>query len=490
MAANIAGTAVAAAAAVLSAPLIYRWLGPDAYGLVGVYVLFQTLMPLFDAGITAGLARAVAWHRERSLGEVRTLVATAQRPVIVLAILFFVIAIACAGVAAEHWLGHSSMSVSSVRTTLWLMAGALAARMVAGVWRATLMALELQVRANAIQAFAAVARTFGALVFAAATRTGVVGFFAVQVPISLLEGAVYRHVLRTVLPTEALPIPREALRGHMRFALGIAGLSAAWLATSQIEKALLADRLSLSGYGAYSLGVHVASVIILGVGTIHGAVLPRMTRQVAAGEMAPMRALYALATALTVAVSCAVVVAIAIGGRTLVPSLRVAVDGIDPLQVAWLYGFGNMAVALLALAYQLQNARGVLRFHAWGTGLQACIQLPLMAWAASSGDVVRTAWTFACVNWLFVIAWMPIAHAKFLPGGHVPWLYKDLLPSLVTGAVVGWSAIRIAHALPEGPAWGLVATSVGVAATMISALLANASARAVLREWRAAHVIG
>jgi hypothetical protein len=154
----------------------------------------------------------------------------------------------------------------------------------------------------------------------------------------------------------------------MRFALGIAGLSAAWLATSQIEKALLADRLSLSGYGAYSLGVHVASVIILGVGTIHGAVLPRMTRQVAAGDMAPMRELYGLATALTVAVSCAVVVAIAIGGRTLVPSLRVAVDGIDPLQVAWLYGFGNMAVALLALAYQLQNARGRAAVPCMGHG--------------------------------------------------------------------------------------------------------------------------
>ncbi|UHQ19918.1 oligosaccharide flippase family protein [Lysobacter sp. KIS68-7] len=490
VAANVAGMAIAAVAAVLSAPLIYRWLGPDAYGLVGVYVLLQTLMPLFDAGITAGLARAVAWHRERSLGEVRTLVQTAQRPVVVLATAFFAITCACAGFAASHWLGHAAIPVASVRITLWLMAGALAVRMVAGLWRATLMALELQVRANAIQAFAAVARTFGALVFAAATGTGVVGFFAIQVPVSLVEGVFYRRALSSVLSASASPIPQNELAAHMRFALGIAGLSAAWLATSQIEKALLADRLSLSGYGAYSLGVHVASVTLLAVGTVHGAVLPRMTRQVAAGEQGPLRDLYGVATALTVAMSCGVVVAIAIGGRTLVPSLRVAVDGIDPLQVAWLYGFGNMAVALLALAYQLQNARGVLRFHAWGTALQALVQVPLMAWASARGDVVRTAWAFALVNWLFVVGWIPIAHERFLPNGHMPWLLKQLLPSLIAGAIVGWGSVHLAHAIPDGPTWGLFATALGAGASFLAAVTANPSARAVIREWKDAHAIG
>lgn len=484
VAANVAGTAVAAVAAVLSAPLIYRWLGPDAYGLVGVYVLLQTLMPLFDAGITAGLARAVAWHRERSLGEVRSLLQAAQRPVVVLALVFFAIASACNGLVARHWLGHTAIPVASVRTALWLMAGALAIRMVAGLWRATLTALELQVRANAIQACAAVARTFGALVLAYATGTGIVGFFAAQVLVSLAEGAGYRRALRGVLSAGASPVPRDEFAAHVRFALGIAGLSAAWLATSQIEKALLADRLSLSGYGAYSLGVHVASVILLAVGAVHGAVLPRMIRQVAAGEQALLRDLYGLATALTVAMSCAVVVAIAIGGRVLVPSLRAAVDGIDPLRVAWIYGFGNMAVALLALAYQLQNARGVLRFHAWGTALQALAQVPLMAWAAANGDVVRTAWAFAFVNWLFVVAWLPVAHARFLPGGHLPWLATQLLPSLLAGALVGWGGIQLAHAFPDGPAWGLLGTAVGCGASFLAAVAANSSARAVIREWR------
>lgn len=485
--ANLAGTAVAAGAAVLSAPLIYRWMGPGAYGLVGVYVLLQTLMPLFDAGITAGLARAVAWHRERSLGEVRTLVQAAMRPVVAMAIVFVLVAAFGAGPAARHWHGDSALSFETVRLAFWWMAGALAIRLVAGLGRASLMALELQPRANAVQAVAAVVRTFGALIFAMATGTGVVGFFALQVPISIAEYAAYQWALRRALTTEAVPVTREDLSRHLRFAFGIAGLSAMWLLTSQADKVLLAEGLTLSGYGAYSLGVHVASVILLAVGSVHGAVLPRMTRHVAGREEEKLRSLYGIATALTVAMACAVVVGISIGARMLVPSLRVSVDGIDPMWIARLYGIGNAGAALLAMAYQLQNARGVLRMHAVGTVMQMLVQVPLVAWSASGGDAVRTAVAFACVNWAFAFAWLPFVHARFLPGGHWYWMSRHLLPTLVAGVVVGAVAIRAAHALPNGWVWGVAALAFGAGTTFLAAAAMDADARDLVKTWVNAH---
>ncbi|MGN6237625.1 lipopolysaccharide biosynthesis protein [Dyella sp.] len=485
--ANLAGTAVAAGVAVLSAPLIYRWMGADAYGLVGVYVLLQTLMPLFDAGITAGLARAVAWHRERSLGEVRTLVRAALRPIAALAVVFVFVAAFVADPVARHWIDDSTIPFRAVRLAFWWMAGALAVRLVAGLGRASLMALELQSSANAVQAAAAVARTFGALLFAMATDTGVIGFFALQVPISFAEYIAYQRALRRAVPVEPMPVARADLSRHLRFAFGIAGLSAMWLLTSQIDKALLAESLSLRGYGAYSLGVHVASVILLAVGAVHGAVLPRMTRHVAGQEEVKLGELYGIATTLTVAMACAVVVAIAIGARMLVPSLRVSVDGIDPMRIAWLYGIGNAGAALLAMAYQLQNARGMLRMHAVGTVLQMLVQVPLVAWSASGGDAVLTAVMFACVNWAFALVWLPFVHARFLPGGHWHWMSRHLLPTLVTGVVVGAAAIHVAHALPAGWVWGVVALACGAGMTFAAAVSMDADARVVVKTWIGTH---
>lgn len=488
VAANMVGIAVAAAAAALSAPLVYRWLGPGAYGLIGVYVLLQTLMPLFDLGITAGLARAVALHRGRSLGEVLTLVCAAQRPIYVAAAVFFVVALSGAAYVSKNWLAHTALPLATARTAFCWMAGALAIRLVAGLGRATLMALELQPRANAVQAMAAVLRTFGALGFSIVTGTGVVGFFLVQVPISLGELLSYRVALQRVLTVAPVLVPAGEIKRHLRFALGIAGLSAIWLMTSQVDKIMLADRLSLPGYGAYSLGVHIASVSILAVGAIHGAVLPRMTHQHAAGEEMQLSSLYGFSTSLTVATSCAVVVAIAIGGRVLVPSLRLPVDGIDPLQVGWLYAIGNAGAAVLAMAYQLQNAKGDLRVHALGTVVQAIVQVPLVAWVARDGDAVLTAGVFAVINWLFVFAWLPAVHARFLPGGHVRWLAGYLLPPLSSAIVAGVAAIAVSHTLPGGWPWGLVGTLFGAGTTFLAALLADKDARGALLSWGRTHV--
>lgn len=483
MLANLAGTAVTAAAAVMSAPLIYRWMGADAYGLVGIYVLLQTLMPLFDAGFTAGLAHAVAWHRSRSLGKVRTLVQAAGRPVIALAGLFLLVATLGAGPAAQRGLANAALPVGTVHIALWCMAGALAIRLVAGLGRATLMALELQSRANTVQALAAIARTLGALGFALVTGTGVLGFFAVQVPISLAEYVMYRQALQQCLPVDAVAVPRAELLRHLRFALAISGLSAAWLLTSQVDKLLLAGHLSLPGYGAYSLGVHVASVILLAVGTVHSAVLPRLTRHVAEEDETRLGALYGIATTLTVAMSCAFVVAIALGATTLVPSLRVPVDGIDPMRIAWMYGIGNAGTALLAMAYQLQNAYGVMRLHALGTVLQMFVQVPLLAWSAASGDAWRTAVVFACVNWAFVLCWLPIVHRRFLPGGHWHWALYRLAPSLVAGTVAGALMISLAQALPGTGLWGTPGLALAAGVTFAAAAGTDTEVRAVVRRW-------
>jgi hypothetical protein len=139
------------------------------------------------------------------------------------------------------------------------------------------------------------------------------------------------------------------------------------------------------------------------------------------------------------------------------------------------------------MAYQLQNARGVLRMHAFGTVLQMLVQVPLVAWAASRGDAVRTAVTFACVNWAFALAWLPFVHTRFLPGGHRHWMSRHLLPTLVAGVVVGAAAIHIAHALPGGWLWGVVAPAFGMGATFTAAAAMDPDARDVVKTWVGAH---
>lgn len=483
LSANLLGTALSSVVALGSAPLIFRVLGADAYGLVGVYLLLQGLMPLFDLGITPGLARAVAWHNGvGEEGQVRTLVRLAQRPMLALALVFLIGLLAASRFLSRFWLTSNTLDPALIQTALALMGVALAVRMLAGLQKAALMAVEHQVEANLVQSASVILRTLGALAVAQESSSGVLGFFVAQLPVSALEWWAYRHFLRARLRTRELPIALAELRQHRRFAIGVAGLAALWLATSQADKLALSRVLHLADYGGYSLGVHVASAILVATGPIQAAVLPRLTRLVSSRDERQLDVLYGMATVLTLAISAALFVGILLAGPLVLAFIRPAASlDVPPMDIAAWYAAGNCAVVIVGLSYQLQNARGVLRLHALGTIAQAVIQVPLLVWAAVTKGPLLTAIAFAALNWIFLVAWMPIVHRRFLPGGHARWLRRDLLAPLVSVALASVVCYTL-RAVVDSPVRSAVVASVAAAGTLAIALLSHSGMRRYLRD--------
>ncbi|WP_133501208.1 lipopolysaccharide biosynthesis protein [Cognatilysobacter terrigena] len=480
--ASIAGTGIAAVASVLSAPLIYRELGADAYGLVGFHLLLQGLLPLFDAGITAGLARATAWHHGRGgLGEIRTLIGVARRPITALAAMLFVAFLALARPIALRWLGPAQLDAGTTHAVLILIAAALALRMPMLLDRAALAALERQVAVNVIQGMAAVARTLGALAAAVMTDTGVVGFFAMQPVVSLAEMVGYRIVLERVLHVPASPLERAELNTQVRFSLALAGLSALWLASSQLDRFVLSSVLALKDYGAYSLGVHMASAVTLTVGALQTAIQPRLTRLVSSGDEDHLRALYGLGTALSVSLGTTALVAIIAGGALLIPSVRAAT--IDPVWIAAMYGVGNIAVAIMAQAYQLQNARGQLGLHAKVTASQALIQAPLLAVAAAVWGARAAAVVYAAANMAFALLWLPVIHRHFLAARQARWFATDCLRPLLGGLACVVAASWLATYGAPGRLAAFLIVGTLVLTTLLVTSLSHAGAREELRRW-------
>lgn len=483
IAANALGTGVTALAGLLAAPLVYRALGPEGYGLVGVYLLLQGLMPLFDLGITPGLARAIAWHRGRGQpGAVPTLIRLAHVPMAVVAAAFVLTMLAAAVPIAEGWLRPQALSTGDVALALVLMSLALSLRLLGALNRAALMAMEMQAKANLAQAVAATARTFGALGVAYATDTGVIGFLVAQIPVSAIEWWWCAHLLRPSMPGQATPVARAELVAHARFALGIAGLAALWLLASQVDRLLLSIMLSLDDYGRYSLAVHVAAIVALGVSAIHAAALPRLTRLFAAGELGRARLLYGLTTALTVATAGALLSGLATAGPIWLPRLA-GLDGagLDPMPVALAYAVGQSGLAVLGLAYLLQSARGRLRLHAMVTILHTTAVVPLVLFLANRG-VLPMAIGIALVHWFFVLAWMPIAHRRHLEAGHLRWLQKDLLPSLVAACAMGILLASVGANIHGD--WAIAMVSVvGAGMVFAVACAAHAGLRAEALAW-------
>ena len=482
--ANAIGAAVGSAAALVSAPLIFRVLGPEAYGFVGLYVLAQGLMPLFDLGITPALSRAVAWHRGRGeLGSVAWLLRLAHLPLLVVSLLFVLVVAATADTITAFWLQPGEISPDEAADALTLMAVALGIRVFGVLNRAALMAMEQQVSSNLVQSLSVLARTLGALGFCWATSTGITGFLAFQVPVSFAEWVCCFFILRRCLPEAATPIPRAQLSVHCRFAIRIAGLSALWLLASQFDKLMLSRTLPLDEYGSFSLGVHLATIVPLGVAALHAAVQPRLTRLYGAGDPDAASRLYGLATTFTLGISLALLAAFLVAGHVWVPMVSGAArTRIDPFFVGMWYAFGHVALSVLGLAYILQSARGSLRLHAAMTVLHTFLVVPLVLLLGNESRVLELVVCSALLHWLFVLFWLPLAHRRFLPGGHWHWVRRSVFPPVMVALpaiAILWCMSAVAESLWSSAALG----TFGAVTIFVAACSADREVREFARGW-------
>src|SRR5262245_32457893 len=163
-------------------PVYLAVLGPEAYGLVGLFTTVMVAATALDLGLGATLNREVARMTAQGpaaagFADVVTTLQAACWTVALAAGVLFTIA---APALATRWLSFSVLSATEVRSALALMGIALPALIVRSFYMAGLNGLQRQGLANLVQTTGAIVRaglTVAALRLLAAAP---VVFFAVQ----------------------------------------------------------------------------------------------------------------------------------------------------------------------------------------------------------------------------------------------------------------------------------------------------------------------
>ena len=103
------------------------------------------------------------------------------------------------------------------------------------------------------------------------------------------------------------------------------------------------------------------------------------------------------------------------------------------------FALGNGVLAINAFQYYLQSAFGQLRLHVIGSSISALIQVPVIYYAAVNygAEGAGIAWFSFRLVWF--LWWTPIVHSRFIPGFHLSWILKDILPIVITTVVLALS---------------------------------------------------
>jgi O-antigen/teichoic acid export membrane protein len=438
---------------IVMVPMYLRYMGAEAYGLVGFFSTLVIVFGVLDLGLTPTMARETArfWGGATDALSYRRLVRALEGLFLCIALAGGAVMFAGAGYIAREWLHAAQLPTSEVQMAIELMAAIIVLRWMCGVYRGALTGSEQLVWLAGYGACVATVRFVGVLPvlshFGATPRV----FFSYQLAAAVLELLVLAtRAYRSLPPVprgESIPWSWAPLKLPLRFSLTVAFTSSVWVLVTQTDKVVLSTVLPLAAYGRFTLAVLVASGVSVISGPIGLALAPRLARLEAEGKQAGLTRVYRQATQL---IAVATGTAAACAALYAEPLLRVWTgDGalaheVAPLLV--LYAIGNGFQVLTTQAYYLQFAKGDLRLHLGGSVAFVLLLIPTIVWAATHYAAMGAGYVWLAMNLLNFIIYVALVHRRFRPALHLTWLGRDV--SIIAAAAV-LTAYALTYAMPE-----------------------------------------
>lgn len=449
---GLASSAWSAIIALAVVPFYLRFLGIEAYGLIGFFIALQAIFGILDMGLSATISREVA--RCRANGEP----ADARNLLHTLAIIYWVtgctigigVALA-AGPIADHWLRDTAMAADVIRDAIRLMGLIIALRWPVALYAGALIGAGKLTHVSVITVLIATVTNIGAVLILWLVESTITAFFIWQAICTLVHVASTRVIAwREMESRKGARFDSGGLKRIWRFSAGLSVAAIIGTIFMQSDKIILSRIVPLAELGGYVLAGTVARVLYIVLTPAFNVIYPRMTAMVAAGLDEQMVQYYRFGTRLLMAAIVPFSTFVALFAHDLLLlwtgdiSTANSVAPLVPFMIA-----GTVMNGVMHFPYALQLASG-------RSGLPATINLvlllmfmPMLTYLALYYGVFGGAVAWAVLNIAYVLLGTWLTHRKMLTGIGLRWLCRDVaMPFAVAVAVTGLGAV-IAYAITQ-----------------------------------------
>jgi O-antigen/teichoic acid export membrane protein len=472
---NSAVTAVVGLAVV---PAYLRYVGAEAYGLIGFYVTLLTLLQLFDFGLAATVTREVArFPVAAGHSPVAPLVAALGRVYSAIAVGVAITLAALASPIAHHWLNAQALPLEQVRGAIMLAGVALGLRFPAILYQGVLLGAQRLAHFSAINMTTTGLGQLGAVALLAWLKPDVRLFFGWQICASLLLVLWLRRAAWACLGGSSAVAPDYKPIGSLwRYSTTVAGINLIGLCFMQLDKVLLSRMVPLAQYGHYMLATVVTNGLYVVVTPIFNALYPRFSALISQARLIEFQDLYRLMSHLVAALMFPLAMLLIVFGEGIVAlwtgNAKLASE-VAP--VISLLAAGSALHSVMFVTYAMQLAMGAANVALRISLTLLLVQGPLIWLLTRSwgGIGAACAWLLLHVLYLGFGSWA--THRRLLPDVTRLWLVNDVGGPLVISAgagLAGWYAVR--GLTEQGPSVVLAGLAL---ALLTSALTALTSAR-------------
>ena len=437
--ANYIGQFYNIAIGIIILPFYLEYLGSEAYGLVGFFTMLMSWMMLLDMGLSTTLQREVARLKDKNNGllDLKQVIVSVESVYILIAFMITIIIYSFSSEIATHWLDIQELSIHTVQVAIEIMAFLLAIRWFVSLEYGVVIGFEEQVWLNKYKIFINTLKYVGAFFVIRYISNEIIYFFIYQLSVGILEFILIKVKVNQFFNTveEKVYPSFTKLQNIMPFAISIAYTAGIWLFVTQIDKLMLSHYLTLEEYGYFSLVIIASNGVLQMFQPIGQAILPRMTSLLSNGQEKEMIELYHKSTQVVAIVILSVTGIVAFYGYELLYAWTGNVEAAKwAAPILFWYALGNGFVALLSFQYYMQYAHGNLKYHVKGNTYFGFLQIGVMIYAVYYYGALGAGITWFSLQVIFLSFWPGFIHSKFAPGIHKEWLFKDIVPIIISSS--------------------------------------------------------
>ena len=423
-------------------PVFIRFMGIEAYGLVGFFGTIQAALNLLDFGLSPAINRQMARYavQPEKRQEARDLVRTLEVGYWGLALLIGIGIFSLSYFMAYYWLQTVQLPKQVVQQAIMLIGLVAACQWPLSFYSGGLQGLQKQVLLSRINICAITFRFCGAAVVLWLVSPTVTVFFIWQ---AITSAA---HTLAiTFFFWRSLPMTDQAPRFRLglvkvigQFAGGMGAITVVTLILVQLDKIILSKMVPLEMLGYYTLAGLVSNGLAMLGGPIFHALFPSFSELVAKGDFRKLREIYhrgsqlmavaVLPVAVTLAIFSQEVILLWTGDKSIAEYMHYVVIFLV---------LGTALNSLMSLPYALQLAYGWIGLTFYTNLLAIFVVIPSFIFFISLYGLVGAAIVWFMLNSMYLLVVIPTMHRRLLPGEHWRWYLEDVGRPLAASILVG-----------------------------------------------------
>lgn len=293
--ANFAGKAWSGLIQLLFLPLYIKFLGMEAFGLIGFFLMLQGLLVALDFGLSVTLNRELACRTaDGKAQEAQNMVRSMEWIYWPIALIIAVGIILAAPWIAGTWVHPKGLSTQSVHNAIVLMGLVIAVQWPFTLYSGGLMGLQKQVLLNVIRSVMVTFQMGGAVLVLWFVSSSIEAYFIWQMGVVAVQTAITCYFLRISLPKSDKPasFQWDLLAQCWHFTMGMAGILTLTIILAQTDKIILSKVLSLEQFGYYMLVFTMGNSLMLMAMPISIALFPKLSALITAGNIEEMGRIY------------------------------------------------------------------------------------------------------------------------------------------------------------------------------------------------------